>query len=87
MAADKKQDGLLDKVGRLFWRLIVSTVGSCMRYRVTGLAAEAAFFAVLSMPPLIFALAGVDRLLLRAVQRPAGRGGPAGGASTCRAGR
>ena len=29
-----------------------------MRYRVTGLAAEAAFFAVLSVPPLIFALAG-----------------------------
>ena len=29
-----------------------------MRYRVTGLAAEAAFFAVLSMPPLVFALAG-----------------------------
>ena len=31
---------------------------SCLRYRVTGLAAEAAFFAVLSVPPLIFALAG-----------------------------
>jgi len=29
-----------------------------MRYRVTGLAAEAAFFAILSMPPLVFALAG-----------------------------
>jgi membrane protein len=29
-----------------------------MRYRVTGLAAEAAFFTVLSVPPLIFALAG-----------------------------
>ncbi|MBD8869798.1 YihY/virulence factor BrkB family protein [Nocardioides sp. MJB4] len=29
-----------------------------MRHRVTGLAAEAAFFAVLSMPPLVFALAG-----------------------------
>ena len=29
-----------------------------MRNRVTGLAAEAAFFAVLSLPPLIFALAG-----------------------------
>ncbi|TIC80695.1 YihY/virulence factor BrkB family protein [Nocardioides sp. GY 10113] len=29
-----------------------------MRYRVTGLAAEGAFFAVLSVPPLIFALAG-----------------------------
>ena len=40
------------------WRLIVSTVGTCMRNRVTGLAAEAAFFAVLSLPPLIFALAG-----------------------------
>jgi len=40
------------------WRLIVSTVGTCMRNRVTGLAAEAAFFAILSLPPLIFALAG-----------------------------
>lgn len=40
------------------WRLIVSTVDTCMRNRVTGLAAEAAFFAVLSLPPLIFALAG-----------------------------
>ena len=36
----------------------MSTVGSSMRYRVTGLAAEAAFFTVLSVPPLIFALAG-----------------------------
>jgi membrane protein len=40
------------------WRLVVTTFGSCMRYRVTGLAAEAAFFAILSVPPLIFALAG-----------------------------
>ena len=40
------------------WQLIVSTVSSCLRYRVTGLAAEAAFFAVLSVPPLVFALAG-----------------------------
>jgi membrane protein len=40
------------------WRLVVSTVASSMRYRVTGLAAEAAFFTVLSVPPLIFALAG-----------------------------
>ena len=40
------------------WRIIVLTVGTCMRNRVTGLAAEAAFFAVLSLPPLIFALAG-----------------------------
>ena len=29
-----------------------------VRYRVTGLAAEAAFFAILSLPPLIFGLAG-----------------------------
>ena len=40
------------------WRLIVTTVSSCLRYRVTGLAAEAAFFAILSLPPLIFGLAG-----------------------------
>lgn len=40
------------------WRLVVSTVSACLRYRVTGLAAEGAFFAVLSVPPLIFALAG-----------------------------
>lgn len=40
------------------WRLVVTTVGSCLRHRVTGLAAEGAFFAVLSVPPLIFALAG-----------------------------
>lgn len=40
------------------WRLVVTTVGSCLRHRVTGLAAEGAFFAILSVPPLIFALAG-----------------------------
>jgi membrane protein len=40
------------------WRLVVSTVGICFRNRVTGLAAEAAFFALLSLPPLIFGLAG-----------------------------
>ena len=47
-----------ERIRRALWRLIVSTVGTCMRNRVTGLAAEAAFFAVLSLPPLIFALAG-----------------------------
>ena len=58
MSADQEQDGLSRKVARLLWRLVVTTVATCMRYRVTGLAAEAAFFAVLSMPPLVFALAG-----------------------------
>jgi membrane protein len=42
----------------LTWRLVVTTASSCLRYRVTGLAAEAAFFAILSVPPLVFALAG-----------------------------
>ncbi len=40
------------------WSVLVRTLGACMRYRVTGLAAEAAFFAILSLPPLIFGLAG-----------------------------
>lgn len=43
---------------QLAWRLVVATVGSCLRYRVSGMAAEAAFFAVLSVPPLVFGLAG-----------------------------
>ena len=46
------------RLGHLVWRLLVTTVGSCLRHRVTGLAAEAAFFAILSVPPLIFALTG-----------------------------
>lgn len=48
----------LRRAARLVWRLIVATVDACLQHRVTGLAAEAAFFAVLSVPPLIFALAG-----------------------------
>ncbi|MDI6911164.1 YihY/virulence factor BrkB family protein [Nocardioides sp.] len=48
----------LRQLREVVWRLIVTTVASCLKYRVTGLAAEAAFFAVLSVPPLIFAMAG-----------------------------
>lgn len=40
------------------WAVVSRAVGICVRYRVTGLAAEAAFFAILSLPPLIFGLAG-----------------------------
>lgn len=40
------------------WQLITSTVDASLRHRLMGLAAEAAFFAILSLPPLIFALAG-----------------------------
>jgi len=49
---------LLRRARHTTWRLIVTTAESCLRYRVTGLAAEAAFFALLSVPPLIFAMAG-----------------------------
>jgi membrane protein len=50
--------GWMTRTRETSWRIVVSTVASSMRYRVTGLAAEAAFFTVLSVPPLIFALTG-----------------------------
>lgn len=37
-------------------RIIAGTVRTCLRYRVTGLAAEAGFFALLSLPPLVLGL-------------------------------
>ncbi len=41
-------------------RLTVETIRICMKYRVTGLASEAGFFALLSLPPLVLGLfAGV----------------------------
>ena len=40
------------------WRLTSDTVATCFRYRVTGLAAEAGFFALLSLPPLLLGLVG-----------------------------
>ncbi|MGI8458823.1 MAG: YihY/virulence factor BrkB family protein [Propionibacteriaceae bacterium] len=43
---------------RRVWSILAQTAGVCFRYRVTGLAAEAAFFAILSLPPLVFAFAG-----------------------------
>jgi membrane protein len=45
---------VLDRI----WRLTRETVAICMRYRVTGLASEAGFFALLSLPPLILGLFG-----------------------------
>ena len=56
--APRRFEDVARRVRGHLWRVIVTTVGSCLRNRVTGLAAEAAFFAVLSVPPLIFALAG-----------------------------
>lgn len=40
------------------WALTRATVTICMRYRVTGLASEAGFFALLSLPPLILGIFG-----------------------------
>ncbi len=39
-------------------RLVIATVRVCLRYRVTGLASEAGFFALLSLPPLVLGLFG-----------------------------
>ncbi|MEV0603071.1 YihY/virulence factor BrkB family protein [Streptomyces sp. NPDC050315] len=44
---------------RLGWLLLKDTVHSCVEYRVTGLAAEAAFFCLLSLPPLFLGLLGL----------------------------
>jgi membrane protein len=43
---------------RFIWNLTVETTRICLRYRVTGLAAEAGFFALLSLPPLVLGLVG-----------------------------
>lgn len=43
---------------RATWALLRETVGICLRYRVTGLASEAGFFALLSLPPLVLGLVG-----------------------------
>ena len=46
------------RVASTLWRLTKETTKVCFRYRVTGLAAEAGFFALLSLPPLILGLVG-----------------------------
>ncbi len=38
------------------WLLLKDTVNSCVEYRILGLAAEAAFFTLLSVPPLLLSL-------------------------------
>jgi membrane protein len=46
------------RVRTVLWRLLRQTTAICFRYRVTGLAAEAGFFALLSLPPLLLGLVG-----------------------------
>lgn len=41
------------------WLLLKDTVNSCVEYRVLGLAAEAAFFTLISIPPLLLGLVGL----------------------------
>ncbi|MYR71837.1 membrane protein [Streptomyces sp. OspMP-M45] len=43
----------------MVWHLLKDTVNSCMEYRILGLAAEAAFFTLLSLPPLLLGLIGL----------------------------
>ena len=52
--------GALARIPGGLWlaRLVAETVRICLRYRVTGLASEAGFFALLSFPPLILGLFG-----------------------------
>lgn len=41
------------------WLLLKDTVNSCVEHRIVGLAAEAAFFTLLSLPPLLLGLIGL----------------------------
>ncbi|MGW0791164.1 YihY/virulence factor BrkB family protein [Streptomyces sp. NPDC002911] len=44
---------------QMAWQLLKDTVNSCIEYRILGLAAEAAFFTLLSLPPLLLGLIGL----------------------------
>ncbi|MCA1227463.1 YihY/virulence factor BrkB family protein [Saccharopolyspora sp. 6M] len=43
---------------RGLWRLTKKTIGASARHRLTGLAGEAAFFTLISMPPVLLGLVG-----------------------------
>lgn len=46
------------RAARGLWALLKATFFATFRYRVTGLAAEVAFWALLSLPPLVLGLIG-----------------------------
>ncbi|TDE34464.1 YihY/virulence factor BrkB family protein [Actinomadura sp. 6K520] len=54
---DRARAGIGAAAG-VVWALTKGTAAGAFRYRVTGLAAEAAFFALLSLPPLVIGLIG-----------------------------
>jgi len=45
------------------WRVVAEAARLGLRQRVTGLAAEAAFFALLSLPPLVLGITGLAALV------------------------
>lgn len=45
--------------GRLAWLLLKDTFTSCAENRIVGMAAESAFFTLLSLPPLLLGLVGL----------------------------
>ncbi|MEU8137173.1 YihY/virulence factor BrkB family protein [Streptodolium elevatio] len=72
MAADKKERSPVRGPGRIrlrsaLWRIVRETFISCYENRVTGLAAEAGFFMLLSLPPLLLGLAGTIGYLQGAI--------------------
>ena len=77
---------MLRKVWLKVWPVIVQTFAGCIRYRVTGLGAEAAFFAILSLPPLIFGLAGAIGFVAQTLRRDHRRRVPRPGARPVRRG-
>ncbi|MEV0405606.1 YihY/virulence factor BrkB family protein [Actinoallomurus sp. NPDC050550] len=50
---------VVSRVRAALWQILRGTAVSAFRYRVTGLAAEAAFFTLLSLPPLALGLIGM----------------------------
>lgn len=49
------------------WALIRNMVAACVRHRITGLAGEAAFFTLTSLPPLLLGLVGTLGYLTRVI--------------------
>ncbi|GII92057.1 YihY/virulence factor BrkB family protein [Sinosporangium siamense] len=58
-AVTRTRAGLTWIKGTDAWALVRSTTMAGITYRVTGLAGEAAFFALLSLPPFVLGLVGV----------------------------
>lgn len=57
-SANRAEVSAAAKVRAATWQVVRGTSISAFRYRVTGLAAEAAFFTLLSLPPLVLGLIG-----------------------------